>query len=120
MRAVVSRLAESRRAEARSYEDLLGKGPEEALAMARAETPGAADDARRTPPENVSWSNIRALLQGDPALAAETRLELREAARVVTEAGIDAGEAVGGAASGPWDLVRFLARREQIMAGWQP
>jgi hypothetical protein len=120
MRAVGSRLAESLRAEARSYEELFGKGPEEALAMARDEAPGAADDARRTPPENVSWSNIRALFQTDATLAAEKWLELREAARADTEAGIDAGEAVGGAASGPWDLARFLARRERMMAGWQP
>jgi hypothetical protein len=72
------------------------------------------------PDELLTWSNLDAVAQVDPALAVDRWNELREAARAELATGHRAALAVETDSANCWQRARFLALRDELAAEWQP
>lgn len=92
-------------------------------ALQRVEAMVESEGANRPSPvphELLTWWNLDALAQADPALAAERWNEVREAARTELATGHRAALAVETDAANCWQRARFLAVRDELTSEWQP
>jgi hypothetical protein len=120
VQVIAAQMAKNLHDEFESYIRLFHLGPEEALAKARAQCPGAAEEAARTSPEWVSWLDLRTLLQQDPGAALQKWQDVKEGAREEIRGGVLAAEAVAAVGGSPQGLAQFLALREELITAWQP
>jgi hypothetical protein len=117
--ALVRPLAECLRDRVEALKKHLGLSPEQAVAEATALCLDPEGEARRTPPDQVSWRVLETLYRTDPAVALEKFVEVKEAAKEELRNGSDAADAVQPEGASPWWLARFFAVREQLAADLQ-
>jgi hypothetical protein len=120
MAALAPELARVLREAVEGYKQFCGLAPHEALARALGACPGAEEQARRAPPDLLSWHDLEVLYHRDPAAALDKWVQVRQAAREELSSGVRAAGAVQPPGAPRWWLARFLAVREELLAGAPP
>jgi hypothetical protein len=92
-------------------------------AVARAEEPNTPEEEWRTldaPAADVTWWQLEDLARSNPDLAVRRWQEIKAEALEELRSGHRAGAATEGYRSTPMQRARFLAIRDELVAGWQP
>jgi hypothetical protein len=104
----------------RSYREHYRLTPEEALARATDRPDAYLDGLLTCPPHELSWGDLDALAQRDPAQMLARWEEVKRAARDEVRTGDRAARALEGFDTCCWDRARFLGLRAELTEAVRP
>ena len=104
----------------KSYREIWGLSPEEALARASEMHPTDEQRILNTPPDEMHWHGLDTLARLDPALALRRWEEVKQAARSELQSGHRAAQAMEFDLSSCWPRAQFLAIRDSLASGLRP
>jgi hypothetical protein len=81
--------------------------------------PYRVEEARKAPPQEITWNELDALVGEDFQSGLDKWQEVRQAARDEYTSGMRIGDLCGAQAS-PFQRAQFLAIHENLAEGWQP
>jgi hypothetical protein len=103
----------------RQYQEWYALTPEEARAKARESRPEHLERVLTGPPDQVTWSDLEAVAEEDPAQALRRWEEVKRAAREEIRNGHRAARAIEDGED-LWGRARFLALRAELAEAWGP
>lgn len=103
----------------RSYRDVMGLTPEQAVESARETGEWAERDALEKPPDEINWWTLSTLVEEKPEVVRAAWERIGEEARAELASGHRAARALEHD-SRPWERARFLALRRAFREEWRP